>query len=145
LHALNQEKEMSAKIQFGYEKSETGEVSVVAKMITEFTTETELAYARQGMLYVHQLLDSDLEDLGIPFDLDGKWATIVLTSGRSADDDDFDEIDAQKAAMDEDMHMAVTLEVDTSFDEIGCLNQAHRVVAKAAYEMIAEAIRTVKV
>lgn len=135
---------MSAKIQFGYQKSETGDISVVAKMITEFTTETELAYARQGMLYVHQLLDSDLGDLGIPFDLSGKWATIVLTSGRSADDD-FDESDAQKAAMDEDMHVAVTLELDTSFDEMGCLNQAHRVIAKAAYEMIAEAIRTVKV
>ena len=135
---------MSAKIQFSYEKSETGEVSVVAKMITDFTTETELAYARQGMIYVHKLLDSDLGDLGIPSNLHGKWATIVLTSGRSTDDD-FDEIDAQKAAMDEDMHMAVTLEVDTSFEEIGCLNQAHRVVAKAVYEMIAEAIRTVKV
>ncbi|MEG0868897.1 MAG: hypothetical protein RSG77_17840 [Hafnia sp.] len=150
---------MSATIQFGYQKSASGDISVVASMDVSGATDIEVAYARQGMVYVHRLLESNLDDLNTPHDLQ-KIAKVVLVSGiPEGNDNEFgaEDVDVRYGATapkarsessresEGNLTIAVCLYFDTDFEEIGCLNEAHIVVAKSAYEMLSEAIKTVTV
>lgn len=151
---------MSAVIEFKYEKDESGNVSLIASMNVSGANDLEVEYAKQGMIYAHRILDTNLDDLSLPSDLSLDSRIEINTGANTADPDgggvDDDEFDAPYGAtspeqreddvsdeIDQKMLVGLNYAVSGNFDEIGCMNQAHNVVGKAVYDLLSEAVRTV--
>ena len=154
---------MSAVIEFKYEKDESGNVSLIASMNVSGANDLEVEYAKQGMIYAHRILDTNLDDLSLPSDLSLDSRIEINTGGNTADPDggeydgeDDDDFDAPYGAtspeqgeddvsdkIDQKMLVGLNYTVSGNFDEIGCMNQAHNVVGKAVYDLLSEAVRTV--
>lgn len=135
---------MSAVIEIGYSKDEAGEVSVLAFMRADEANPTELAYAKQAMVYVHKMLETNLDHLNLPRSLEAKSLVLI---GSSVDDDDDDSYGGSSFKHGEPGNepIGVKFQCSSNYSEIGCMNQVHNVVGKAVFDMLSEAINSVAV
>lgn len=137
---------MSAVIEIGYSRDEAGEASVLAVMLADEANPTELAYAKQAMIYIHRMLDTNLDHLNIPRSIDIKSKVLI---GKEVDDDDetFDStFPGDFVAGDSGIEpIGVKFVSSSNYSEIGCMNQVHNVIGKATFDMLSEAIRSVAV
>lgn len=138
---------MSAAIEIGYSRNESGDVSVSAVMLADEASPTELAYAKQAMVYIHRMLDTNLDHLNLPRSIDIKSKVLIGSDIGGDDDEVFDATFSKNSTTGESTiePIGVKFESSTNFSEIGCMNQVHNVIGKATFDMLCEAIKSVAV